>query len=268
MPSLPHPPHSLPPTNERPSARKTLLVTCGPTHEPIDAVRYIGNRSSGRMGLAIAEAARVKGWNVRLLAGPGVPVPADVKDPQGSTPVAVRQFRTTADLQALLADELPGADVLVMAAAVADYRPKPIAGLDPETGKLKRSGGPLSIELEPTPDLLAECGRNRRPGQVLIGFALEPRDRLLESAKAKLQRKNVDAIVANPLATMDSPTIEGLLVTPGVVVSPDPAGVAASGGMSKEAFAAWLMDQIERMHEAAQSPPPPPPRAATARAEG
>jgi len=247
--------HPLPPNSERNRGVKTILITCGPTFEPIDAVRFIGNRSSGRMGLAIAAAAMAKGWAVRVLSGPGVATSGLRGGPEGNTLAVVMEFRTTADLQALLARELAGADVLVMAAAVADYRPRAVEGVDRETVKLRRSEGGLSIELEATPDLLAECSRNRRPGQVLVGFALEPRERLVESATSKLERKGVDAIVANPLATMDSPTIEGVLVTRAGVLTPGSGGLGQRGigePMSKEAFAAWLMDQIEHMHAAAR----------------
>lgn len=217
----------MPPT---PPPAKRILITAGPTHEPIDAVRYIANRSSGRLGIALAETAADRGWSVTLLLGP---------TPRSTTHSAVRlrRFQSTADLEALLVEELPSCEVLVMAAAVADYRPKPTATPIAQT-KLKRVQQNLTLELEPTPDLLAGCAGRKSPGQVLVGFALEPRDRLMESAQSKLERKKVDMIVANPLETMDAETIEATLVTrQGQSWSTD-------GGMTKEAFAPWLLERI------------------------
>jgi phosphopantothenoylcysteine decarboxylase/phosphopantothenate--cysteine ligase len=179
---------------------------------------------------------------VTLLLGPTPLTPE-------SSQVRVERFRTTADLAGLLERHFPECDVLVMAAAVADYRLKPVAGQpDAAEGKLKRSEGPLSLELEPTPDLLAWCGQRRHPGQYLVGFALEPRSRLLESARAKITRKSVDMIVANPLETMDAPTIEATLVGPSGIL--DSTGTA----IPKPAFAAWLLNQIERRANASARP--------------
>jgi phosphopantothenoylcysteine decarboxylase/phosphopantothenate--cysteine ligase len=129
-----------------------------------------------------------------------------------------------------------------MAAAVADFRPK--AGLvDPGTGKLRRMGGGLTLELEATPDLIGGIAKNRRNGQFLVGFALEPRGEMLDSARAKLVRKGLDLIVANPLETMDSETIEAAAVGMG----PEGPGVVAEtgGAISKERFGEWLLDVIE-----------------------
>lgn len=125
--------------------------------------------------------------------------------------------------------------MVVMAAAVADYRPK----VDPAmwNGKFRRVAGNLRLELEPTPDLLAEVSASRKPGQLLIGFALEPRGELVASALAKLERKGVDLVVGNPLETMDSPEIEATLFARGGTATPAPK-------MSKDAFAAWLMDRV------------------------
>jgi phosphopantothenoylcysteine decarboxylase/phosphopantothenate--cysteine ligase len=207
-----------------------LLITAGPTHEPIDAVRFLGNRSSGRMGVALASAAGERGWSVTLLLGP-----ATVSPP--GPPVRVRRFVTCEDLRGLLREEMDGSDVLVMAAAVADYRPKPLAGLS--GGKFRRTSEALRLELEPTPDLLAEASGRRRTGQFFVGFALEPRAEMLASAKAKLERKGVDLVVANPLETMDSEHVEASLVSAG-------GKVDTPGVMSKRAFAPWLLDEIER----------------------
>lgn len=225
------------PNDSRP---RRMLITAGPTHEPIDAVRFIGNRSSGRMGVAIAEAAANAGWDVTLLLGPMTIVPEDAR-------VKVIRFRTCDDLRGLLATHVSAADVLVMAAAVADYRPK----VDPafQGGKFRRTGQKMVLELEPTPDLLAEVSRTRRTGpvdgQLMVGFALEPRDELLQSAKDKLARKGVDMVVANPLETMDSSEIEGLIVSRDGETRPT-SGVR----MSKVAFAAWLVERIgERVGE-------------------
>ena len=209
---------------------RRVLITAGPTHEPIDAVRFLGNRSSGRMGIALAQAASAAGHRVVLLLGPtGVPV-------DDSTARVVR-FRTAEDLRELLALEAPLADVVVMAAAVADYRPKPLAALS--GGKFRRTDRPVVLELEPTPDLLAEVAARRHPGQRLVGFALEPRAEMIASARAKLERKGVDLVVANPLDTMDATDIEGVVVGPGGVVI-EPPHVR----MSKPAFAAWVMGVI------------------------
>ncbi|MBL0926661.1 MAG: hypothetical protein IBJ11_03280 [Phycisphaerales bacterium] len=207
-----------------------LLITAGPTHEPIDAVRFIGNRSSGRMGMALAGAAAAKGWPVTLLLGPVGTAP-DLP-----TGVALERFRTCEDLRGLLRRFAPEADVLVMAAAVADYRPKPNAAMS--GGKFRRTDGPITLELESTPDLLAETSASRRPGQLFVGFALEPRADLMESATRKLARKGVDLVVANPLETMDAPTVEAWVLAASGVVAETP------GVMDKRDFAAWLLDLI------------------------
>lgn len=211
-------------------ATRSLLITAGPTHEPIDAVRFIGNRSSGRVGVALADEAARRGWNVTLLLGPVATAPTH-------SAVRLRRFRTCSDLQTLLREEVPGAGVLVMAAAVADYRPK----VDPKVfnGKFRRTSGPLQLELEPTPDLLAEVAATRRPEQLMVGFALEPRAELEASAQAKLTRKRVDLVVGNPLETMDSPEIEAM------VIGADGSRVDTPGKIQKTAFAGWLMDIID-----------------------
>lgn len=214
-------------------ATPRLLITAGPTYEPIDAVRFIGNRSSGRLGSALADHAAQAGWSVRLLLGPNAVHPSDDR-------VEVIRFGSCADLESKLGTLLPQCDTLVMAAAVADYRPVP-EEIDLQ-GKRRREGGNLSIELESTPDLLAGCSKNARQDQLLVGFALEPRDRLIESALRKLQKKSIDLIVANPLETMDADSIEALLIgnpsrgfdlrfeTPGTISKPD--------------FAHWLIKHI------------------------
>lgn len=204
-----------------------VLITAGPTHEPIDAVRYLANRSSGRMGLALAAAALHRGWAVTVLLGPSVDSPLDPR-------LDVRRFRTSLDLQRLLDETFPACDVLIMAAAVADFRP----AQPPQPGKLPRSHRGLTLQLEPTPDLLARCAEHRRTGQTLVGFALEPRDRLLADARAKLVRKGLDLIVANPLETMGSDIVEAVVLTAGGRESATP------GPMPKSDFAPWLLDLI------------------------
>jgi phosphopantothenoylcysteine decarboxylase/phosphopantothenate--cysteine ligase len=211
----------------RPSEPPLILVTAGPTLEPIDEVRYLANRSSGRMGVAIALEAASRGLPTTLLLGPG---PLD--PPQVSHLRTVR-FRTTDDLQRLLGAHWPAHDVLVMAAAVADYRPSRTA-----PGKLPRRDRPLTLELEPTPDLLLGLRGCTRPDQTVIGFALAPGDDLQAAATEKLRRKGLDAIVANPLATMDAATVTAVvLLADGRVLTP-------GCDLTKGRFAAWLLDRL------------------------
>lgn len=204
-----------------------LLVTAGPTHEPIDSVRYLANRSSGRLGIAIADEAARRGWRTTMLLGPS-------SRTSENTSVEVHRFRTTADLQTLLEAHFPHCDILIMAAAVADYRP---AGPQPQ-GKIRRTEQGLSLALEPTPDLLAGLSAGKRSDQLLVGFALEPADRLEESARSKLARKGLDAIVANTLETMDSESIEAT-----VFYSTGDA-VWTGGCILKPEFAGWLLDRL------------------------
>ncbi len=199
------------------------LVAVGPTQEPIDEVRFIGNRSSGRMGRAIAGALRGAGCEVTVAAGPGVG-PVDGTRTAG--------FRTAADLLALLRAEWPTHDLLVMAAAVADYRPARAPA-----GKLRREDGPIALELVPTEDILAGIAGSRAPGQYVVGFALERPEDLERSAAAKLVRKRADAIVANPLETMDAPDVDAALLYAD-------GSRAAPGRMPKEDFARWLAAEI------------------------
>ncbi|MCX5688823.1 MAG: phosphopantothenoylcysteine decarboxylase [Planctomycetota bacterium] len=205
-----------------------VVITAGPTHEPVDCVRFLGNRSSGRMGMALAHAAAEAGHQVTLLLGP-------VGHAASCDGVAVHRFRTCTDLGALLDVHAASADVLIMAAAVADYRPVPLAAIS--GGKFRRgeSGARVLLELVPTEDLLAKVARGRRADQLLVGFALEPREEMIASAHAKLVRKGVDLVVANPLESMDAGAIEGVIVRPeGEVRPPEPL-------MTKEAFARWFM---------------------------
>ena len=213
---------------------RRLLITAGPTHEPVDAVRYLANRSSGRLGVALAEAAGHRRWPVTLLLGP---TPLD--PPEGSQ-VTVHRFQTAEELGGRLRELWPEHDVLLMAAAVADYRPRE-ADL---SSKLPR-GDALTLELEPTEDLLAGLAEGTRPDQTLIGFALEPEARLATSARAKLDAKGVDAIIANPLTTMSSPTITATVFTRGgTTLRPPPE-------LPKAEFAAWLLDHLDRIIAAA-----------------
>ncbi|MEM8834655.1 MAG: phosphopantothenoylcysteine decarboxylase [Planctomycetota bacterium] len=212
-----------------------ILITAGPTHEPIDAVRYLANRSSGRLGTALADRSAERGWRTTLLLGPTDRVPEHSQ-------VNLVRFQTTADLERALGEHFEGCDVLVMAAAVADYRPKSDQNQDPSKTKLRREPGEMVLRLESTPDLLTGCAARRQSNQLLVGFALEPIERLESSARSKLERKGLDLIVANALETMDAPDVDARLY--GVIED------ATGGKVAKEGFADWLLDRIERAREA------------------
>jgi phosphopantothenoylcysteine decarboxylase / phosphopantothenate---cysteine ligase len=163
------------------------LVTAGGTREPIDAVRYLGNRSSGRMGFAIADAAADRGSAVVVIAANvGLPRRAGIR---------YVDVTTAAELAQACDREFAAADVLVMCAAVADYRPAAVAA-----GKIAKSAEPLTLALEPTQDVLAGLAARRRDGQTLVGFAAEHGDGALERAREKLVRKRLDAIVCNDVS--------------------------------------------------------------------
>ena len=165
-----------------------VVVTAGGTREPIDAVRVIANRSSGKQGYAVAAEALALGARVTLVSTVDLPTPI------GATLQAVE---TAAEMQAAVEALASTADVVVMAAAVADFRPKVT-----EVGKIKKDSGVPEIVLEPTPDILAGLGASKRPGQILVGFAAETSD-LLANAQAKLRRKNLDLVVANDVSAPD-----------------------------------------------------------------
>jgi phosphopantothenoylcysteine decarboxylase/phosphopantothenate--cysteine ligase len=169
----------------------SVLITAGGTREPIDSVRFLGNSSSGRMGFALAQAARGRGADVTLLAAN-----VALERPAG---VACREVATAAELKAACEQEFSSCDVLLMAAAVADFRPA-----TPANGKIKKSGhARLELELEATPDVLAGLAARRRDGQTLIGFAAEHGERAIECGREKLLAKGVDAIVVNDISRGD-----------------------------------------------------------------
>jgi phosphopantothenoylcysteine decarboxylase/phosphopantothenate--cysteine ligase len=168
-----------------------VLVTAGGTREPIDSVRFIGNSSSGRMGLALAQAARARGAEVRVIAAN-----VALEPPAG---VAWREVATAAELRRACEEEFPRCDVLLMAAAVADFRPA-----SPARGKIKKAGRErLQVELEPTADVIAALSERRRPEQTLVGFAAEHGERALECGRAKLSGKRLDAVVVNDISRAD-----------------------------------------------------------------
>jgi phosphopantothenoylcysteine decarboxylase/phosphopantothenate--cysteine ligase len=171
---------------EQDLAGETILVTAGPTREKIDPVRYISNRSSGKMGYAIAEAAARRGARVLLVTGP-----ATAKLPQHPR-IEVTRVETTAEMRDAVLALLPQATSVIKAAAVGDYRVKQIA-----EQKIKR-GGPMVLELEPNPDILKEIAA-RKQNQVVIGFAAETQD-VLANGRKKLESKSLDAIVINDVS--------------------------------------------------------------------
>jgi len=170
----------------KPLKGKKIVVSAGPTFEPIDPVRYIGNHSSGRMGIAIADEAAKLGAEVHLVLGP-----SSLNLTKKS--VAVKNVKTAEEMYQAVHSQANDADVVIMAAAVADYTPSTTA-----TEKMKKKDGDLKIELKRTKDILKSLGENKKANQILIGFALETTNEI-ENAKAKIKKKNLDLIVLNSL---------------------------------------------------------------------
>jgi phosphopantothenoylcysteine decarboxylase / phosphopantothenate---cysteine ligase len=166
-------------------AGETVLITAGPTREPIDPVRFLGNRSSGKMGYALAEAALRRGAKVILISGP-----VAIDAPEGAE---LNRVETAEQMRNAVIPQLDRATIVIAAAAVADFRLRNAA-----QDKIKRNGS-LTLELEPTPDILAEVSSQRDAGQMLIGFAAETAN-ALENGRSKLRRKGIDAIVVNDVS--------------------------------------------------------------------
>ena len=164
---------------------ETVLITAGPTREPVDPVRFLGNRSSGKMGYALAEAAARRGAKVIVVSGPVALEPPSEAE--------VIQVETAEEMRKAVMSRAADATVVIAAAAVADFRLKNVS-----EQKIKRNGS-ITLELEPTPDILTELVENRRAGQLLIGFAAETQN-VLENGRAKLRKKNLDAIVVNDVS--------------------------------------------------------------------
>jgi phosphopantothenoylcysteine decarboxylase/phosphopantothenate--cysteine ligase len=209
---------------------KHVLISAGGTREPIDAVRFVGNRSSGRMGVALAAEARRRGAHVTLLAANlavAPPVGVDVVD----TP-------TAADLEREALVRGAGADVVVMAAAVADYRPA-----EALAAKRPKDASTWTVELEPTTDVLQALGIARHDGQVLVGFAADHGERGLERAREKLVRKRVDAIVFNDVARTDI----GFDATDNEVTLVSAERDRTFAKASKDEIAAQILDEVEKL---------------------
>ncbi len=169
-----------------PLSGKRVLLTAGPTYEPLDPVRFLGNRSSGKMGVALADVLARRGARVDLILGPSAQKPVEAS-------VEVWRVQTAQEMLDKALELFPRSDAAVLAAAVADYRP-----LKPAEQKIKKKGDTLWLQLEKTPDIAATLGRQKRAGQYLVGFALETENEEAH-ARAKLQSKNFDFIVLNSL---------------------------------------------------------------------
>jgi phosphopantothenoylcysteine decarboxylase/phosphopantothenate--cysteine ligase len=210
-------------------AGKRVLVTAGGTREPLDAVRFIGNRSSGRMGVALAAEAKRRGAEVFLVAS-NLAVPP----PEG---VDLAEAPTAADVRREVS-ERADADVVLMAAAVSDYRP-----VVPDSTKRAKDDESWRVELEPTVDVLRELGESRTNGQVLVGFAAETGEGGLERARAKLDRKHLNLIVFNDVSRedvgFDTPDNEVVILSPGGERRVDKA--------PKDEIARAILDEVERL---------------------
>jgi phosphopantothenoylcysteine decarboxylase / phosphopantothenate---cysteine ligase len=208
-----------------------VLVTAGGTREPIDSVRYVGNRSSGRMGLALAGEAARRGASVTLIAANvALAAPAGVR---------VVEVETAAELLEAARAEFANTHVLLMAAAVADFRPA--EALDDKISKSSRDG--LALELEPTEDVLATLAGARAPGQTLVGFAAEHGEGAVERGRSKLERKGLDAVVVNDISRADI----GFDAEHNEVTVVTAAGERRVERAPKGAVAAAILDEIEAL---------------------
>ena len=209
---------------------KRLLVTAGPTREALDPVRYLTNRSSGRMGYAIAKAAARRGAEVTLVSGPtALPRPGYMK---------IVDVESAQEMYEAVTSRAPEMDIIIKAAAVADYRPAAVA-----EDKIKKKDGDLSIPLERTLDILGTLGQRKREGQFLCGFSMETRD-LIENSRKKLARKNLDMVAANNVKVAGA----GFGVDTNVLTLITAQGETELPLMSKDAAADALLDAIlERM---------------------
>jgi phosphopantothenoylcysteine decarboxylase/phosphopantothenate--cysteine ligase len=210
-------------------ARRAVLVTAGGTREPIDPVRYVGNRSSGKMGYALAETAALRGAEVYLVSAPtGLAVPDGVQ---------VINVETAEQMRRAVLELYPRMDVVIKAAAVADYRPRATA-----VQKIKKNESSLVLELEKTTDILAELGR-QKTHQLLVGFAAETED-LINNAREKINKKNLDLLVANdvtqPGAGFGSDTNLVQILYPDGTVEPQPL-------MDKLALSEVIWDKVQQL---------------------
>ena len=208
-----------------------VLVTAGPTVERIDPVRYITNRSTGKMGYALAEAARDRGANVTLISGP-----TKLAAPEG---VEFVQIESSAQLCAAVLERGEKADVVVQAAAPADFRPKNVA-----ERKIKKTGESMTLELEATTDIAAELGRRKQPGQILVAFAAETND-VMDNARGKLIKKNADMVVANDVSRSDA----GFGVDTNVITLITASDVRALEKMSKRAAADAILSRVRELRD-------------------
>jgi phosphopantothenoylcysteine decarboxylase / phosphopantothenate---cysteine ligase len=211
-------------------AGRQVLITAGPTYEDIDPVRFVGNRSSGRMGYAVAAEALRRGAAVTLVTGP-----THLTPPHGAEVVRVR---SAAEMHAAVMERAPGRDVVIMSAAVADYTPA-----ESSSQKVKKSDGPLTISLTRTKDILGDLGTlpsRQQRSPVLVGFAAETKD-VLSYAQEKLKQKRVDLIVANDVSRADA----GFDVDTNAVTLVTAAGAEELPLQAKTAVAAKILDRVE-----------------------
>ena len=212
---------------------ETVLVTAGPTEEPLDAVRYLSNRSSGKMGYALAEAARRRGANVILVSGP-----TKLDPPTG---VEFDRVRTAEEMAQIVLGRLPEATAVIMAAAVADFQPSEVRGR-----KIKKREGLRALRLKPTRDILQEVARRKRPGQIVIGFAAET-DHVIGNAVRKLRSKKLDLIVANDVTQEGA----GFNTDTNIVTLIFPDGTSrALDKMSKIDVAGRVLDEVVKIRRA------------------
>jgi len=214
-----------------PLGARRVIVTAGPTYEDVDPVRFIGNRSSGRMGFAIASEAARRGAHVTLVTGP-----TSIEPPPAVDLVRVRR---AAEMHAAVMERAAGADAVIMAAAVADYTPERVADQ-----KVRKGADTVTLVLKRTPDILADLGAMRRgeAGPVLVGFAAETED-VISRAKDKLRDKRADLIVANDVSRSDA----GFDVDTNAVTIVSPDGAETLPLQSKSRVAAEILDRVEQM---------------------
>jgi phosphopantothenoylcysteine decarboxylase/phosphopantothenate--cysteine ligase len=211
---------------------KRVLVSAGPTHEDVDPVRYLGNRSSGRMGFAVAAEAMRRGADVTLVCGPTTAEPPAV--------AALVKVRSAVEMHRAILDRTDAMDVVVMAAAVADYTPS-----DRAPQKVSKDADTLTLVLKRTPDILGDLGRRRLAsgnGPLLVGFAAET-EQVVERARAKREHKHVDLIVANDVSRSDA----GFDVDTNAVTIVGPDGAEQLPLQSKSRVAVELLDRVERL---------------------